>query len=53
MMVLSTRTSVESQTDFDLLKPQLSDKPLEVITSKDPSTNTIEEGKETFVHVVI
>ena len=29
------------------------DKPLQIITRKDSSTNTTEEGKETFVHAVI
>ena len=55
MMDLSTSTSAESQIDFGLLTPQLipTDQPLQNITSKDSSTNTIEEGKETFVHVVI
>ena len=55
MMDLSTSTSAESQIDFGLLTPQLIpiDQPLQNITSKDSSTNTIEEGKETFVHVVI
>ena len=55
MMRISTCTSAESQIDFDLATPQLipTDKPLQIITSKDSSANTIEEGKETFVHVVI
>ena len=55
MMDLSTSTSAESQIDFGLLTPQLipTDQPLQNITSKDSSTNTIEEGKKTFVHVVI
>ena len=55
MMDLSTSTSAKSQIDFGLLTPQLipTDQPLQNITSKDSSTNTIEEGKETFVHVVI
>ena len=55
MMDISTSTSAESQIDFDLFTPQLipTDKPLQIITFKDFSTNTIEEGKETFVHVVI
>ena len=55
MMDLSTSTRAESQIDFGLLTPQLipTDQPLQNITSKDSSTNTIEEGKETFVHVVI
>ena len=55
MMDLSTSTSAESQIDFGLLTPQLipTDQPLQNITSKDSSTNAIEEGKETFVHVVI
>ena len=47
MMDISASTSAESQIDFDLLTPQLipNDKPLSVITSKDSSTNTKEEGK--------
>ena len=55
MMDVSTSTIVESQIDFDLLTPQRipTDKPLQIIISKDSSTNTIKEGKETFVHVVI
>ena len=55
MMGRSTSTSAESQIDFDLVTPQVIpiDKPLQIITYKDSSTNTIEEGKETFVHVVI
>ena len=55
MMYISTSTSAESQIDLDLFTPQLipTDKPLQIITFKDFSTNTIEEGKETFVHVVI
>ena len=55
MMDLSTSTSAESQIDFGLLTPQLipTDQPLQNITSKDSSTNTIEEDKETFVHVII
>ena len=55
MMDVSTSTSAESQIDFDLLTPQRipTDKPLQIIISKDSSTNTIKEGKETFVHVVI
>ena len=54
-MDVSTSTIVESQIDFDLLTPQRipTDKPLQIIISKDSSTNTIKEGKETFVHVVI
>ena len=55
MMDVSTSTIVESQIDFDLLTPQRipTDKPLQIIISKDSSTTTIKEGKETFVHVVI
>ena len=43
------------ETDFDPGTPQLipTDKQLQIITSKDSSTNVIEECKETFVHVVI
>ena len=54
-MDVSTSTSAESQIDFDLLTPQRipTDKPFQIIISKDSSTNTIKEGKETFVHVVI
>ena len=54
-MDVSTSTSAESQIDFDLLTSQWipTDKPLQIIISKDSSTNTIKEGKETFVHVVI
>ena len=54
-MDVSTSTIVESQIDFDLLTPQRipTDKPFQIIISKDSSTNTIKEGKETFVHVVI
>ena len=55
IMDISTSTSVESQTNFDLATSQLipTNKPLQIITSKDSSTDTIEEGKETFVHVAI
>ena len=54
-MDISTSTSAESKIDFDLATPQLipTDKPLEIIIFKDSSTNTIEEGKENFVHPVI
>ena len=48
MMDLSISTSAELQIDFDLLTPQLTDKPFQVITSKDSSTNTMEEDKETL-----
>ena len=50
-----TSTSAGSQIDFDLATPQLipTDKPLRIMTHKDSSTNTTEEGKKTFVHVVI
>ena len=49
MMDIPTSTSVESQIDYYLTTPQLiqTDKPLQIMTSKDSSTN------ETFVHVVI
>ena len=49
MMDIPTSTSAESQIDYYLTTPQLiqTDKPLQIITSKDFSTN------ETFVHVVI
>ena len=55
MMGISTSTSAELQIEFDLVTPQviLVDKPLQIITYKDSSTNTIEEAKETFTHVVI
>ena len=55
MMDISTSNSAESQIDFDPATSQLipTDKPLQNITSKDSSTNTIEEGKKTFVHVII
>ena len=55
LMDISTSTSAESQIDFDLPTPQLipTYKPLQIKTSKDSSTNTIDEGKETFVLVVI
>ena len=54
-MDISTSNSTESQIDFDLVTGQLipTDKPLQNITSKFSYTNTIEEGKETFAHVVI
>ena len=55
MMDISTSTSGESQTDFDLKILQVipTDKPLQIITYKDSSTNARERGKETFLHVVI
>ena len=54
-MDISTSNSAESQIDFDLVTRQLipTDKPLQNITSKVSYTDTIEEGKETFAHVVI
>ena len=54
-MDISTSTSGESQFFFDLLTPQLvpTDKPLRALTSKNSSTSTIEEDKETCVHVAI
>ena len=54
-MDLSTSTNSEPEIDFDLARPQLNelDTRLEIITSKDSSTNTIEEGKYIFVHVFI
>ena len=50
----STGTIAESQNDFDLATPQIipTDKPLQIITFKNSSANTIEESKETFVHVI-
>ena len=55
MMGISASISAESQLDFDLVTPQVIpiDKPLQIITYKDSSANTKEEGKETFGHVVI
>ena len=55
MMDISTSIDVESEFNSDLMSLQLipTGKPLQIITYKDSSTNTIEEGKETFVHVVI
>ena len=54
-MDISTSTSAESQIYFDLWISQLvpTDKSLRILTSKDSSTNKIEAGKETCVHVVI
>ena len=54
-MDLSTSTNSEPEIDSDLARPQLNqlDIRLEIITSKDSSTNTIEEGKDIFVHVFI
>ena len=51
LMDILTSNSAESQIDFDLGTPQLipTEKMLQIITSKDSSTNTIEEGKEIFV----
>ena len=50
-MNILTSNSAESQIDFDLGTTQLipTEKMLQIITSKDSSTNTIEEGKEVFV----
>ena len=50
----STSTIAESQNDFDLATPQIipTDKPLQIITFKNSSANTIEESKETFAHVI-
>ena len=54
-MNASTSTRSGPQIDFDIATIQLilTDKPLQILTSKDSSTNTIEEGKKNFVHVVI
>ena len=54
-MDISTSNSAESQIDFDPATSQLipTDKPLQNIRSKDSSTNTIEEGKKAFAHVII
>ena len=51
LMNILTSNSAESQIDFDLGTTQLipTEKMLQIITSKDSSTNTIEEGKEIFV----
>ena len=50
-MNILTSNSAESQIDFDRGTTQLipTEKMLQIITSKDSSTNTIEEGKEVFV----
>ena len=55
MMDISTSINAESQIDFELMTLQLipTGKPFQIITYKDSSTNTVEEVKETFVHVVI
>ena len=47
MMNISINTSVELQIVFDLATQQLvpTDKPLQIITSKDSSKKAIEEGK--------
>ena len=52
---ISTSTSAESQIYFGLATQPLipNDKLLLIITYQDSSTNTIEEGKETFIHVII
>ena len=54
MMNISTGISAESQIDFDLVTPQVTpiDKPLQLITSKDSSTKTIEEGKKIFIYII-
>ena len=51
LLNILTSNSAESQIDLDLETPQLiqTEKMLQIITSKDSSTNTIEEGKEIFV----
>ena len=51
LLNILTSNSAESQIDLDLETPQLiqTEKMLQIITSKDSSTNTIEEGKEVFV----
>ena len=53
-MNISTGISAESQIDFDLVTPQVTpiDKPLQLITSKDSSTKTIEEGKKIFIYII-
>ena len=54
MMNISTGISAESQIDFDLVTLQVTpiDKPLQLITSKDSSTKTIEEGKKIFIYII-
>ena len=54
-MDLSTSTSSEPQIDVDLATPQLNqiDTLLEIITSKDSSTNAMEKSKDILVHGVI
>ena len=46
-MDISASASAESPFDFNLVTTQLilTEKPLQIITSKDSSTNTVEEGK--------
>ena len=55
IMNILTSINAELQINIDLMTLQLIpiSKPLQIITYKDSSTNTIEEGNETFVHVVI
>ena len=50
-----TNIKMESQINCDLMSLQLipTGKPLQIITNKDSSTNTIEESKDTFVHIAI
>ena len=54
-MDISTSVNAELQINFELMTLQLitTGKPFQIITYKDSSTNTVGEGKETFVHVVI
>ena len=54
-MDLSTSTSSEPQIDVDLATPQLNqiDTLLEIITSKDSSTNAMEKSKDILVYGVI